>query len=232
MSISPSEGTRLRVAWLHEAQALGSDLSLDKATADARLYQRVFGARDVLALRAGGGTTWGEPRFQRSFAVGGYPDASLFDIVRTNDAVLRGYPDNAFTGRRYAALNAEYRFPLFSPQRGWRSLPLFLRHFRGSVFFDAAHAWSGPFELSDVKTAAGVASASTRRSASCCRCAPSSRSRTASKSGATPASTSASAWPSSPSDGTPALSFRGAPTLCPCHSEAADPAGRRGIRRP
>ena len=157
MSISPSEGTRLRVAWLHEAGWLGSDLSLDKATLDARVYQRVFGARDVLALRAGGGSTWGDPQFQKSFAVGGYPDASLFDIVRTNDAVLRGYPDNAFTGRRYAAFNAEYRFPLFSPQRGWHSLPLFLRHFRGSVFFDAAHAWSDGFELSEVKTAAGIA---------------------------------------------------------------------------
>ena len=107
-------------------------------------------------LRAGGGTTYGEPQFERSFAVGGYPDASLFDIVRTNNAVLRGYPDNAFTGRRYAAFNAEYRFPLFSPQRGWRSLPLFLRHFRGSVFFDAAHAWTGEFRAEDVKTAAGA----------------------------------------------------------------------------
>jgi Tol biopolymer transport system component len=155
-SISPTEGGRVQVAWLHEAKALGSDLSLDKLTVDARLYQRVFGERDVLALRAGGGTTYGEPQFERSFAVGGYPDASVFDIVRTNNAVLRGYPDNGFTGRRYAAVNAEYRFPLFSPQRGWRSLPLFLRHFRGSVFLDAANAWSGEFRAADVKTAAGA----------------------------------------------------------------------------
>jgi hypothetical protein len=155
-SISPSEGARLQVAWLREAKALGSDLSLDKLTVDARLYQRVFGERDVLALRAGGGTTWGEERFSRSYAVGGYPDANLFDVVRTNNAVLRGYPDNAFTGRRYAAVNAEYRFPLFSPQRGWRSFPLFLRHFRGSVFLDAASAWSGDWRGEDVKAAAGA----------------------------------------------------------------------------
>ena len=155
-SISPTEGARLRLAWLHETKALGSDLSLDKLTADARAYRRVFGERDVLALRAGGGTTYGEEQFDRSFAVGGFPDANLFDIVRTNNAVLRGYPDNAFTGRRYAAFNAEYRFPLFSPQRGWRSFPLFLRHFRGSVFFDAAHAWSDAFRAEDVKTSAGA----------------------------------------------------------------------------
>jgi outer membrane protein assembly factor BamA len=154
-SISPSEGSRLRVAWLREAKALGSDLSLDKVVADARLYRRIFGARDVLALRAGAGTTWGEPQFDRSYAVGGYPEASLFDIVQTNNAVLRGYPDNAFTGRRYATLNAEYRFPLFSPQRGWQSFPVFLRHFYASVFFDAAHAWSGELKAADLKTAAG-----------------------------------------------------------------------------
>jgi Tol biopolymer transport system component len=156
MSISPSEGSRLRVSWLHEAKGLGSEVSLDKLTADARFYQRVFGPRDVLALKLGGGTTWGEPGFERSFAVGGYPDASLFDLVRTNEAVLRGYPDNAFTGRRYLALNAEYRFPLVSPQRGFRSAPLFLRHFRGTVFFDAANAWSGGFHASDLNTSAGA----------------------------------------------------------------------------
>jgi hypothetical protein len=155
-SISPSEGGRLRVAWLHEAEGLGSDLSLDKATFDARVYQRVFGARDVLAVRAAAGTTWGSPRFERSFAVGGYPDANLFDIVRTNPAVLRGYPDNAFTGRRFAAANVEYRFPLFSPQRGWRSVPVFLRHLRGTLFFDAANAWTGDFRGSDLKTSAGA----------------------------------------------------------------------------
>ena len=58
----------------------------------------------------------------------------------------------------YVTMDApEYRFPLVSPQRGWRSLPLFLRHFRGAVFFDAAHAWSDGFQLSDVKTSAGAA---------------------------------------------------------------------------
>jgi hypothetical protein len=155
-SISPIDGGRLRLAWLREAPGLGSDVSLDKLTADARYYLRLFGERDVLALRAGGGLTRGEPQFTRSFAVGGYPDASLFDVVRTNLAVLRGYPDNAFTGRSYAATNVEYRFPLVSPQWGWRSLPVFLRHMRGTLFFDAAHAWSDDFRLEDVKTSAGA----------------------------------------------------------------------------
>jgi Tol biopolymer transport system component len=155
-SISPVDGGRLRLAWLREAEWLGSDLSLDKLTADGRAYLRLGGGRQVLALRAQGGTTLGEPDFEGSFAVGGYPDSGLFDLIRTNVAVLRGYPDDAFTGRRFLAANAEYRFPLISPQRGWRTLPVFLRHLRGTVFVDAAHAWSGGYRLEDLKAAAGI----------------------------------------------------------------------------
>jgi hypothetical protein len=156
-SISPVEGGRLRVAYLREDPVLGSDVSLGKVTVDGRVYTRVFGESDTLALRVGGGLTTGQPGFQRSFAVGGFPDSNLFDIVRTNLAVLRGYPNNAFAGRSFAGANVEYRVPLSQLQRGWRSLPVFVRHLHGTVFFDAAHAWSGSFQLKDVKTAAGAA---------------------------------------------------------------------------
>jgi outer membrane protein assembly factor BamA len=118
---------------------------------------RVFSDHDALALRVGGGTTRGEPSFQRSFAVGGFPDGSLFDVVQTNHSVLRGYAQDAFRGRRFAHANAEYRFPLAHPQRGYRTLPVFLRHLHGAVFADAAHAWSGAFHLGDVRVGTGAA---------------------------------------------------------------------------
>src|SRR4029078_10090258 len=85
-------------------------------------------------------------------AVGGFPDATLMDLVRTNQTVLRGYPDNAFTGRRFAHGNAESRLALAHPQRGWRTLPVFVRHLHPALFADAAHAWSGTFRVRDVKT--------------------------------------------------------------------------------
>jgi outer membrane protein assembly factor BamA len=84
-------------------------------------------------------------------------------VVRTNHSVLRGYPQNggalrdAFTGRSFVNANLEYRVPLAYPQRGWRSLPVFVRHLHAAVFADAGHAWTGTFRLGDVKTAAGVA---------------------------------------------------------------------------
>jgi Tol biopolymer transport system component len=155
-SISPTDGVRLRLAAEKEMPGLGSDVSLLKATADLRAYLRVLGNGDALALRAGAGETWGEPAFRRSFAVGGFPDGSLFDVVRTNHSVLRGYPDDAFTGRRFAHVNVEYRFPIARPQRGYRTTPLFVRHVHGAVFADAADAWTGAFRMGDVKTAAGA----------------------------------------------------------------------------
>jgi len=161
-AISPLDGYRLGVALLKEDPALGSDVSLVKATADARAYLRAFGEADAVALRLTGGTTFGRSSFRRSYTVGGFPDGSLFDVVRTNHAVLRGYPQNGgtlrdeFTGRNFASANFEYRFPLAHPQRGWRWAPLFVRHLHGAVFLDAGHAWTGTFRLGDVKTAAGV----------------------------------------------------------------------------
>jgi Tol biopolymer transport system component len=156
-SISPADGVRLRLAAERETPALGSQVSLVKATADLRAYFRLLGNGDALALRAGLGTTWGEQAFRRSFAVGGFPDGALFDVVRTNHSVLRGYPDDAFTGRRFAHANLEYRFPIARPQRGYRTIPLFVRHVHGAAFLDAADAWSGPFRIRDVKTGAGAA---------------------------------------------------------------------------
>jgi outer membrane translocation and assembly module TamA len=162
-SISPVDGYRLRLAVLKEDPALGSEVSLVKATADARAYARVFGETDTVALRLGGGTTFGRPSFRRSYAVGGFPDGSLFDVVRSNHAVLRGYPQDGgglrerFSGRSFVSANVEYRFPLAHPQRGWRSVPVFVRHLHGTVFLDAGQAWSDEFRFGDMKTGAGVA---------------------------------------------------------------------------
>jgi outer membrane protein assembly factor BamA len=145
------------MAVVKEAPALGSEVSLGKVIADARAYTRVFRADDALALHFAGGVTVGSPDFKRSFTVGGFPDGALFDVVGTNPAVLRGYPDNAFVGRRFVDANVEYRFPLGHPQRGYRLLPVFVRHLHAAVFADVGHAWSGAFEWGDLSPAAGAA---------------------------------------------------------------------------
>ena len=76
---------------------------------DGRAYRRGLGENHVLALMAAGGTTFGRPSFEQSFEVGGFPDGSLLDVVRTNNAVLRGHGDGAFSGRRFVSGSVEYR---------------------------------------------------------------------------------------------------------------------------
>jgi Tol biopolymer transport system component len=156
-SVSPVEGERVRLAIIREAPAFGSEVSLTKATADLRLYRRLVGEDDALALRLGGGATWGSPRFRDSFAAGGFPDGSLFDLVGTNVSVLRGYPPSVFRGRNVVYGNAEYRLPLAHPQRGYRSFGVFLRHVHASLFVDAANPWSGAFRTGDLRVGAGFA---------------------------------------------------------------------------
>ena len=156
-SISPMDGWRVRLGVLKEDPALGSDIALAKLTVDGRAYVSIRRRGDALALRAGGGTTIGRPAFRRAFTVGGFPDGGVFDVVATNPAVLRGYADDAFAGRRVLYGNAEYRHPLGHPQRGLRTLPVFVRHLHGSVFADAAHAWTGELRVRDVQTAVGAA---------------------------------------------------------------------------
>jgi len=156
-SISPVDGQRVRVAYLKEDPIFGSDVSVGKGIVDLRGYLRGLGEAHTLALRAGGGMTFGRPTFSRSFTVGGFPEGGLFDVVATNHAVLRGYPDDAFSGRKFAHTNVEYRLPLAYPQSGFRSFPFFVRHLHAAAFFDAAHAWSRDFRLGDVKTGAGIA---------------------------------------------------------------------------
>lgn len=155
-SISPVDGWRLRVAYLQEAEALGSDVTLGKLQAQARGYLRL-GGQDVLAVMAAGGATFGRESFRRSWSVGGFPAGDLFDVVGTNPGVLRGYPDDFESGRSFAQASLEYRRPLFHPQRGWRTFPAFLRHLHAAAFVDAAHAWSGPFEAGAAHVGAGLA---------------------------------------------------------------------------
>lgn len=155
-AISPSDGMGLRVAWYRQAPALGGELSYSKLGADLRGYLRL-GASQVLALRVGAGATLGQPDLRDTFAIGGFPDGALSDLLFTNPAVLRGYPDAVARGRSLAYGSAEYRLPLAHPQRGWGSAPFFLRHLHAAAFVDGAHVWDERFRVGDVRCGVGLA---------------------------------------------------------------------------
>ncbi|MFO0586936.1 MAG: BamA/TamA family outer membrane protein [Polyangiaceae bacterium] len=102
----------------------------------------------VLALRAAGGASSGTYPGGNAYFVGGYdlakhnlPD-SITSGVFNGAFVLRGYAPRAFGGKEYLLGNAEYRFPILSPDRGFLTLPLYLRRIDGNLFMDVGGAFN------------------------------------------------------------------------------------------
>lgn len=118
--IHPTRGIRFIVQEDLAGSFMGSrEASFSRLTVDARKYLRVFGEKDVFAVRAlaqyvGGGAV---PVFDRASLGGG-------NVL----TAMRGFPLNRFLDRGKFLVNAEYRFPLF-----WR--------LGGNVFADAGTVW-------------------------------------------------------------------------------------------
>ena len=133
----------------------GSPSSLYSVQGSATGYTALPWGKHVLALRAGGGTAAGTYARGGAFSTGGY-DLKTNDLFRTlttgalNGAVaLRGYAPRAFVGRSYLLLNAEYRAPLYQPDRGISTLPVYLRRIDAAGFVDVGGAFD-KLDLSDV----------------------------------------------------------------------------------
>lgn len=102
----------------------------------------------TLALRAAGGVSGGTYPRGNTYYVGGYnlgraslPDAILSGVF--NGAfVVRGYAPNAFGGKQYVLGNAEYRFPIYVPEIGPSTLPVYLRRIDGNLFTDMGGAFN------------------------------------------------------------------------------------------
>jgi outer membrane protein assembly factor BamA len=69
---------------------------------------------------------------------GGAP-ATTF-VVGGSDA-LRGYTVGSLLGNGFLLGNVELRFPLFRPELGRTTWPIFLRRIHGAVFLDAGDAF-------------------------------------------------------------------------------------------
>ncbi len=118
--IHPTRGFRFILQEDLAGSFMGSrDASFSRLTVDVRNYLRVFGEKDVFAVRAlaqyvGGGAI---PVFDHASLGGG-------NVL----TAMRGFPLNRFLDRGKFLVNAEYRFPII-----WR--------LGGNVFTDAGTVW-------------------------------------------------------------------------------------------
>jgi hypothetical protein len=156
-SISHEDGVAVGATAEIVRRDLGSFADATVLTADARAYVPAFAPHHVLALRASGGVSDGDPTVGRTFRLGGdRATGSVVDFGSSAFSLLRGFAPNTSAGTRVALVNAEYRWPIARPQRGLGTWPLFIHSVHAAVFADAGHAWTRAFDAGAIKTSAGA----------------------------------------------------------------------------
>jgi Tol biopolymer transport system component len=156
-SISPEDGIAGAVTSEQVRTAFGADGNADAFTAELRAYLRPGTGHGVLALRAGYGVATGDLGVRRQFYLGGTSSAgSLVDFGTDALRMLRGFGDQVFSGTHTAVASVEWRQPAWRIERGWGTVPVYVRTFHGTVFADAGQAWMQGFYARQAKTSAGV----------------------------------------------------------------------------
>lgn len=155
-SISPEEGRTLELGYIRYDKSLGGDFNIEKYTADWHEYINFPWKHNVLLARAFAGASSGDTMAQGAFQLGG--DNPGDTLITTDDETvfLRGYPINAFRGRKAALATLEYRFPIADIEHGWISTPVFLRRLHGAAFGEAGHVWEDGLHARDFKRSAGA----------------------------------------------------------------------------
>jgi Tol biopolymer transport system component len=156
-SISGESGAAVRTTWEAAPKALGSDEGTGAMTFDVRAYQGAGMRHGVVAVRAAGAAAWGNAQARRAFsAAGSGPQNGGFDVGTGAIGLIRGIEGDTVVGDRAAVVNLDYRFPVWSVERGVGTLPVFFRTVHAAFFADAGHAWSGAFRSAQVRVSAGA----------------------------------------------------------------------------
>jgi sugar lactone lactonase YvrE len=159
-SISPDGGRLVVLGYEQLDRQIGSDFNISKYTADWHEYLSLPLKHHVLHARAFAGASSGDPFPQGAFSLGG--DTALGNVldsplpIDAETVFLRGYPANAFRGRKAALASLEYRFPIASINAGPGNKPIFFRRVHGAVFAETGNAWDAGFHGSDFKNSVGT----------------------------------------------------------------------------
>jgi outer membrane protein assembly factor BamA len=144
-TVGAEGGRRLEAIYRMSSETLGADLDQQAVIGEWREYLPVscFSHTGV-ALRAKGGSGWGDVPLQSIFQLGGL----------SGEFPIRGYSSRVARGKQAAIGSAELRFPLWSPYRGVGDWPAFLGRLHAAGFMDAGRVWKGDDDT--LRKAAGV----------------------------------------------------------------------------
>jgi hypothetical protein len=151
-SISPEKSRNVSVVGELTSAALGAYTIADdgskqpfdqvQLSAEWREYSTLpWLANHVLATRAAVGMSMGDNLRYGSFRLGGSYGEGAAYMLPEEYRSLRGFPVAAAYGDWYYLGSVEYRAPLWRIDRGWNTLPLFLRTLHGAVYCDAGNAF-------------------------------------------------------------------------------------------
>ncbi len=155
-SISPEDGVNVGVTAELTRKSLGASGNATTSIVDARAYFAGLARHHVVAVRGGFGVSNGDATAAPLFRLGGPgPEGGTLHFDSDALSLLRAFPIDSFAGSHVALVNAEYRWPLARPQRGWGTFPLFLHTVHAALGADAGHTWTGRYLSSEAKTSAG-----------------------------------------------------------------------------
>ncbi len=169
-SISTEEGRAIALRLRYAGAATGSDYDLWRARASWAEFSRVPLTRHVvLATRLSGAIGHGSLGGSPPFSLGGIPSTDWLALTTLQSFSpsdqLRGYPAGIFAGNGTVSGSVELRFPIFAPELGRSTWPIFLRRVHGAIFADVGEAfvqgtergYSGPdFHWERLRVGAGA----------------------------------------------------------------------------
>lgn len=167
LSISPEEGrsvglgVELTPSWLgsftwDETNQRAPFTQL-QATAEWREYRTApWLANHVFGLKLAGGASLGDRFNYGSFRLGGTFSEYGITVVPSEWRMLRGFYPASDSGEWYWLASGEYRFPVWWIDRGWGTLPVFLKHLSGAVLVDTGNAFDDLAEAGPSRALVGT----------------------------------------------------------------------------
>lgn len=157
-SVGPSRGTYLGMSADMAARETGSEYEISSFSYLLQhVLQTPWHPDHTVSMTLRQGLATGNLGLRGAYYVGGYVDLPLFTGLTPNlyqgGFLLRGYPPNAYSGRQFHLGSIEYRAPLWHPERGISTLPLFFSRVSALGFIDYGGAfndldlrrWDGQF---------------------------------------------------------------------------------------